>query len=264
MTARRLGICTGSGHWADAHAAGFDFVELGCAELLYDQDEAAFAPVRRKLIASPIPVEALNCFLPGHRRVTGPAVDWGGVAAHMETVLRRAGEIGVSVLVFGSGGARRIPEGWPRDQAEQQWIQAVRMAGDLGARFGVTVVLEPLFQKACNFFNRVDQGCVWVDRLDHPRVRLLADLYHMAWEAEPLEHLEAAGSRLAHVHLATPCLPELGDDGGPGYDVKGFLAHLDRAGYTGRISVEDNPGLLRRLASPGTTGFRLIHDYLRA
>ena len=71
-----------------AHAAGYAYAELGCSTLLSDQDEAAFAPVRARLLAAPISVEAFTVFLPAHHRVTGPDVDLQAVGAHMEIVLR--------------------------------------------------------------------------------------------------------------------------------------------------------------------------------
>ncbi len=246
----KTGICTSPDHLTDAHAAGFDFAEMGCSCLLPEQDEAAFAPVRERIRAAPIPVAAFNVFLPARLKVTGPDVDLKAVGAHMDCVLRRASEVGASIMVFGSGAARRAPDGFPLETAREQFVLAARMAGEIAARHGMTVVLEPLLKRACNFFNRTDQGIAFVDQVNHPNLRLLTDLYHMAWEAEPFEHLVHAGTRFAHIHLATPCLPETGSDNGPVYDLPGFLAALRRSGYNGRLSVEDNPGLLGKVTLP--------------
>jgi len=66
-------------------------------------------------------------------------------------------------------------------------------------------------------------------------VRLLADLYHIEMEHEPLAHVVAAGPSLAHVHVADS------DRRAPGtgqYDYDGFMAALHRVGYNRRISAE--------------------------
>jgi sugar phosphate isomerase/epimerase len=260
----RIGICTSPDQLADAGAAGYDFAELGCSFLLPEQDEAAFAPVRKALLAAPVPVEAFNVFLPARLKVTGPEVDLCAVGAHMELVLRRASEVGATLMVFGSGGARRVPDGFPVAIARDQFVTAARLAGEIAARHRMTVVLEPLLKRACNLFNRTEQGVAFVDQVNLPSLRLLTDLYHMAWEAEPFENLILAGTRLAHIHLATPCLPETGTDNGPDYDLPRFLAALRRAGYHGRLSVEDNPGLIGKASLPRREVFAAIRRYVES
>ncbi len=260
----RIGVDTSPDHLAEAHEAGFAFAEMGTSVLLPDRDDAAFAPVLEKLRATPLPVEAFNCFLPGSLKVTGPDVNLKAVGAHMDRVLRRAAQAGASIMVFGSGEARRVPDGFSVETAHTQFVAAARLAGETAARYNMTVTLEPLLKRATNFIHRVDEGIDVVDQVNHPRFRLLADLYHMAWESDPFDSLVRAGARLAHIHLATPTLPETGSDNGPGYDLPGFLAALRRAGYSGRISVEDNPDLFMKSKLPLAQVFRAIRIHVEA
>ena len=239
----RLGIFTNIDLLADAAAADYDYAELSAASTLAaSEDEAAFRPTRDRILAAPIPVEAFNCFLPGQLKVVGPDVDLQAVRSYMDVALRRAAEVGASIVVFGAGGSRRTPEGFPIDRAWKQLDEAARLAGEFAAQYGLTIAMEPLFKRSCNYFNRVDQGAEFVDRVNHPSLKLLADLFHVAAEEEPLENIVRAGSRLAHAHIPTPAIPETGE--GFPYDFDGFFAALAKAGYDGRISVEDNNGLL--------------------
>ena len=238
----RIGICVGLDKLNEAHEAGYAYVESGVATLLPDQDDAAFAPVKAQILAAPIPVEAFNGFLPGTLKVTGPEVDLAAVGRYMDVALRRAAEVGAKIVVFGSGGARCAPEGFPHDQAWAQFDVAARLAAETAQRYDITIALEPLLKRACNFFNRVEEGAAMVDRVNHPRLRLLTDLYHISAEEEPFANIVAAGKRLVHVHLATPAIPETGE--GVAYDFAGFFKALYAAGYHDRASVEDNPGLL--------------------
>lgn len=256
----KLGLCVGLDRLQEAADAGFTFAEIAVSELLAAPDDAAFAKVADRIRAAPLPVEAANCFIPAELKVTGPDVNMPALRRHMEKALERAGHSGLSIVVFGSGGARRLPEGFPAERGWAQLADAARMAADIGGRHGVTIVMEPLLKRACNFFNRVDQGAAFVDRVGHPRLRLLADLFHMQAEAEPMVDVANAGARLAHIHLATPALPETGP--GTEYDFEGFIAALRKAGYDGRLSVEDNPGLLHKHQPPLTPVYRAVIAYL--
>ncbi|MHB9026947.1 MAG: sugar phosphate isomerase/epimerase family protein [Armatimonadota bacterium] len=258
----RIGICTNLDLLADAHAAGYKFAEFAVSALLPEEDEAAFATVREKILAAPIKVEAFNCFLPAKFRVTGPEVDLVAVGKHMDIALRRASEVGASIMVFGSGGARTLPDDFPVERGWDQLADAARLAADTAAKYNMTIVMEPLLKRACNFFNRVDQGAALVDRVNHPNLRLLTDLYHITAEEEPFSNIPAAGKRFAHVHLATPAIPATGE--GVAYDFKGFLGALAQAGYDGRISVEDNPGLLGGKQPPLTEVYRAIYEYVES
>lgn len=134
------------------------------------------------------------------------------------------------------------------------------MAAEIGDRYGITIVMEPLFKRACNFFNRVDQGVALVDRVGHSRLGLVADLFHMQAEAEPMANLVEAGARLGHIHLATPAIPEPGE--GTMYDFAAFFQALRAGGYDGRASVEDNPGLLSKYQPPLTPIYRAMIAFL--
>ncbi len=257
----RFGICAGWERLSEAAEAGFDFAEIGVRELMPDADETAFASAKKKFSSASLPVEAANCFLPGTLNVTGPTVDTAALRRYMDIVFRRAGEVGLAVIVFGSGGARRLPEGFPVERGWEQLDDAARMAAEIADRHGVTIVMEPLRDGACNFFLRVDQGAAMVDRVAHPRLKLLADLFHMHENAEPLQNVAAAGGRLAHIHLATPAIPETGE--GAAYDFPGFFAALQAAGYDGRVSLEDNPKLLQGHEPPLTSVYGAVLAYLK-
>ncbi|MCY3021159.1 MAG: TIM barrel protein [Planctomycetota bacterium] len=84
----------------------------------------------------------------------------------------------------------------------------------------------------------VAQGSRLMDAVARPRIRLLADLYHMAEEKEPLAVLAQAGARLCHTHLAdigrvAPGFAAAGEE-----DFIGFFRNLRRAGYDRRASFE--------------------------
>ncbi len=257
----RIGICASLDSMADAKRAGFVFGELSAGTLLPFADEVEFAPVRAEILAAPLPIEAVNCFIPKQLKVTGPAVDFPALINYMETILRRTVEIGAEIMVFGSGGARQAPAGFPLEQAREQFLHAVGVAGDIGAKYGVTIALEPLSTSECNIFNYVSQGIEFVDSVKNANVKLLADMYHMGTLREPVAHMIDAGARLIHIHIDTPILPGL--QGGRVYDYAAFLASLQQAGFSGRISIEDHSDMLGTAQSVTRVDmYRSIVDYL--
>jgi D-psicose/D-tagatose/L-ribulose 3-epimerase len=239
-----VGWCTSLENLATARAAGFDYVELGTTEIagLSDNDFAqALADVER--IGLPTPVT--NLFLPGSLKVTGPDVDAAAQMAYVTRAFDRLQRLGVTVLVFGSGGARRVPDGFPMDKAFDQLVDFGRRIAPEAQRRGITVTIEPLRRQETNIINSAAEGLRLVNAIGHPGFQLMIDFYHLASEREDPSIVLKAGTHLRHLHTANPegrVFPVAWDE----YDYDPFFAALRQAGYSGRISVEgsskDVPG----------------------
>jgi sugar phosphate isomerase/epimerase len=178
--------------------------------------------------------------LPGDMKLTGPSVDRDALSRYMQFVIRRAHAIGCHTLVFGSGAARRAPDGFDPRQAETQIVEFLKSVAPLANQFQVTLVVEPLNRDECNVINRVSHAMRVIERVAHPNVRLLFDSYHAWVEDDSLDALEDVMPYLRHVHLA--------DEQGrvpPGEsgecDYRPLFTVLKRHGYRGLLSVE-SPG----------------------
>lgn len=242
----RLGCCTRLEQAEIVLAAGFDYLELPVATVRPEEPAAAFATVAAQIRRWPLRPEAFNVFLPPSLPVVGPAVDWVAVQRYVQTATERLADLGAAVLVFGSAGARRRPDDFPPERAWQQLCDFTRLAGDEAGRRGITLVIEPITRRVANTITSVQEALALARAVDHPAVRVLADLYHMAEDDEPLEVILTAGPWLRHVHVPVPDLPILTSTGRV-YDHHRFLRLLREAGYTGRISVEDNGRRFRDL-----------------
>lgn len=232
----RYGICGGPEIAGVAADAGFEFVEMSVGNFLKPrEDEAVFREMLSAAQAMPIPCEASNCFVPGDLKITGPETDLAALKEHVTTVCRRAGEAGVCTIVFGSGGARQIPDGFGREEAHEQLVAFCRMLGPIAQEHAVTIAVEPLNSRDCNVLTSVGEAAVLVRETDHPAIRLLVDAYHWSVDNDSAEDIVANGSLLAHVHIATPGRLAPGAeecDFGPFFDA------LKRGGYDGRVSIE--------------------------
>jgi hydroxypyruvate isomerase len=163
---------------------------------------------------------------------------------YLKTTLGRIGELGGRVVVFGSPGARRIPEGFSRETARSQMIEFLHVAADKAAQNGITIVIEPILKRNCNALNSVHDAVALAKAVNRREVKVLADLFHMTSENEIVEAVREAGEDLQHVHLPVPDLPGLSEprevfENLPHYPIESFLAELRGLHYQHRISVED-------------------------
>jgi sugar phosphate isomerase/epimerase len=233
----KIGICTSLENAVIARDAGFDYLEENVQALLMaDEPEDIFVRKLHAVRRAPLPVIAANCFLPGAVKCTGPEVDDLHLARYVETAFRRAHEACLRFIVFGSGAARQIPDGFPRAHARVQMLGFLRRIAPRAQAHDITIVLECLNRKECNFITALAEGAELVEEVGHPHLRLLADIYHMSVDGEPPTEIVAQGRLLEHVHVA-----ELKDRQAPGTSNEDFgpsLRALQQIGYRGAISYE--------------------------
>jgi len=250
----RIGVCTGLGGLSGP-VSGVEYIEPTVAELLCPKDdEATFGQRLQAARSAPLAPEAVNCFFPGDLKNTGPDVDADALDAWVETCCRRASEVGVRIIVFGSGGSRQVPEGFDRARAAGQIVENLKRYGRIAARHSVCIVLEPLHRKDCNIVTTVDEAAGLVHAAGDPSVRLLADTFHMAMDNDPPDAIRRAGELIVHVHCAE------GNGRGPlgtvGEDQRPYFRALKDVGYDGRISLECNWKDFAAQLAPGAAELR--------
>src|SRR5947207_4587209 len=112
----QVGYCTSVKNIGAAKAAGFDYIEVGTSEIAALSD-ADFEKTLQEVARVGLPVPAANLFLPSTLKATGPAVDQEQQLAYVRKAFERLSRLGVQTVVFGSGGARRVPDGFSKDEA---------------------------------------------------------------------------------------------------------------------------------------------------
>jgi sugar phosphate isomerase/epimerase len=235
--APKIGVCTSLNNAGLLRQSGADYIEVGVRwSLVPDKPNAEFDANREAAKACPLPILAANGFLPGLLKCVGPDADHDAVLAYAQTAFERAKQVGIKHIVFGSSGARAIPDGFDRSRAVHQFVALLMKMAPLAAANDVVVVIEPLNSGECNFINTVPEGARIVEAVGHPNVRLLADIYHMLRMDESPEHIRDAGRLIRHVHIAEK--EERTPPGVRADDFTGYLQALRDIGYSGRISIE--------------------------
>ncbi|CEF48742.1 unnamed protein product [uncultured bacterium] len=232
----QVGFCAPLANLVAAKAAGFDYVELGTSEIAALSD-AAFDEALGRIREAGVAVPAANLFLPATLKVTGPAIDRDQQMAYVKKAFTRLERIGTKIVVFGSGGARQVPEGFPRDQAFQQLVEFGRRIAPEARAHGITVAVEPLRTQETNIVNSAAEGLALVNAIGDPNFQLMVDFYHLASVKEDPAIIVQARDHIRHLHMANPegrVFPRSPDE----YDYAPFFAALRAIGYDGRISVE--------------------------
>jgi sugar phosphate isomerase/epimerase len=251
----KIGVCTSVENAGLVRDAGFAFLEENIQNLLVpEQPDDAFAPKLKAVRNAGLPVPVANCFLPGALKCVGPDVDEKRLDAYATSAFRRAHEAGISLLVFGSGGARNIPDGFSHEKAREQFVAYVRRIAPIAEAQNVIILVECLNRKECNFLNALTEGAAVVEEVNHPHVRLLADIYHMSVENESPSEIIKHGHLIQHIHVAEKegrqAPGTSGEDFGP------FLSAIKEINYRGDLSFECGWKNLSEQAAGSLKSFR--------
>ena len=234
----RIGVCASHDRWAAVAAAGYDYVEGNFSKIARATDEV-FKEMRAAQAACGLLMEATNGFFPGDFALYSKD-DFESVRenvrAYCEIGFSRGAALGQKVAVIGSSGARNIREGYTKEEAEAQFCEVLRICGEVGAKYGVVVTVEPLNAKETNFIHTFADGLEIAKKTNHPNVLAMIDLYHHAQNGEELSTLDGTEGILVHAHIARADreAPVIGDEA----EIDPKIAYLKKVGYNSRISLE--------------------------
>ncbi|MEM8534665.1 MAG: sugar phosphate isomerase/epimerase family protein [Chloroflexota bacterium] len=231
----KFGCCVAPEHMNILAEAGYDFCELPARAVQPFDDDTTALPTLRELANAPLRPEAFNLLIPPELPLAGLQADLDAIQTYLQCAFTRMVQLGGVVAVLGSGGARRLPDGMPRDQALRQLAETLKIAQEEAQRAGITLTIEHLNQQECNVLTSVAECRAFLQKHDLSGLRLIVDLHHLEVEAESLSIVSEVAPLLAHVHVAgggrqTPQIP--------GYNYAGFMAALRNISYDQRISVE--------------------------
>jgi sugar phosphate isomerase/epimerase len=179
-----------------------------------------------------------NVFFPGTFKIAGPDVDEKRVLDYADSVFARAKQAGVSFIVLGSGGARRIPDGYDVKKAEADFVVLCRKLAINASKYGIKVILESLEAVETNFIITLTSAAAIVRAVNHPNFKLNADIFHMMREGESPQSIVDAADVLAYCEIAEKQKRSL--PGVQGDDFKPYLRSLRKANYKGYIFIEGN------------------------
>ncbi len=205
----KFGVCIGTDieKMKYVKSLGYDYAESHCQQIASKTQEYL-----DEMKATGLPVVAANCFI--GMRVVGEERDEEKIREYLETLFENASYLGLKYLVFGSSGARRIPEGMSLEEGRAQIIDFLKnLVAPVAERYNISVAIEPLRPQECNAINTIDDGVEIAKKVDSPYVKVLADVAHMFCQNEKMEKLLEYKGWIVHAHTSNP-------DPDPDFDCK--------------------------------------------
>ncbi len=234
----QIGVCGSPLNFEKAAQSGFDYYEPGAAAVAA-MSETDFAAFRDRVLASKIRCSSLNSLIrSGH--VVGPEADLEAACRYLETTLERCRELGAEIAVWGSASSRNVPDGFSRDEAWRQMKMFLNRAGDIARSKQMTLAIEPLRKQESNIINTGAEALRLVREVNHPRVQMIIDYYHLRSENEDPEILRAAAGHIVHMHFANPQGRRWPRQASEDPMYARFFRILKEVNYRGGISIEGN------------------------
>ena len=184
--------------------SGFDYIETGLSAL-WTATEQEISDFLTALDENNIKCEAVNVLFPGGIALTGENAQFEKAKDYISEIFEKTKKIGFKSVVFGSGGARKCPDGFPKEKAVEQIIKVVNdYLIPAAEKYNFTLAIEELNRGETNTINTVDEAEYIINQVNNPKVKLLVDLYHITLENYDVKKLSEKGGILEHCHIANP------------------------------------------------------------
>lgn len=235
-----IGICTTPQNAVLLTPGTADFIEINITALSQMNDKE-FEIYCKYIDENSIQIHSANCFFPGDIRLCGKNYNPDKIKSYAMRALERLSVLSVPVCVLGSGKVRAFDADDDSDKCYCDFENTCLIIGDIAAYYGITVVIEPLNKKETNMINTVSEGAMLVRKLNHPNIKLLADIYHMAVENEDFNVISENTDIIRHMHIANPdgrIFPMRSD----GFDYCTIAGILKKCDYNYELSIEAGAG----------------------
>jgi len=199
-----LGIVMDNSQDSLVYASGYRYIVENVVKYFspLTVDDAAFEKNLQTFSKMKTKIYALNIFMPGDMKLVGPDVNETAIVDYARGVFARCQRAGIDLIIWGSGGARRVPDGFDPAKARQQFIAIAKKVAAVAREYNVRLALENLNSSETNFINTAVEALQVVKEVNQPNFRLCVDIYHMLMEHEPPAIIESTKPWLIHVDIA--------------------------------------------------------------
>lgn len=218
---------------------GYDFYEYSGAEIA-KMEEAEFARLLEVTKQAGIACIGFNSYCSGRPAIVGEAFSRKETEDYAGLLCARGERLGIANIGIGAPAARRLPEGYPKEEADRQCLEFLRITAAEAAKHGQRLLFEAVHSGVCDYGNHTREALEIVERAALPNLALVLDFYHMSMMGEELSDARGVEPYLRHVHFSTR------EEGlGRGYpgareeaEYREIFAWLRSRGYDGTVSIE--------------------------
>ena len=221
--------------------AGFDYLETQLS-LIAALDKSDYERFKKELAAAGLPVRAGLLLFANELALVTDDMDINAITAHADRVLGIANDLGAELVVFGSGGTRKVKDGMDRGAVYKRMQQIIESCDPIAGKHGVKIALEPLCFKETNMINSVGEAADLINSVKTSNTGAVCDWYHVRMNNMSLKDVLAYRDMVVHLHIAYPDgrkMPTSADDLSEYAD---FVKVVKEIGYNDKISVEGNAG----------------------
>ncbi len=208
---------------------GYDYAECSVGLLMSISDEDF-----EKVIAKNIKIRAFNCFVPSEFKIIE---DTPEMWEYIKKAFQRMEKVSAEIIVFGSGGARKIPENMFYDEGLEKLENFIIRCNELAKEHNIILALEPLNHNESNFLLTVKSAYDLCNKLDLSNVRILADIFHMHVENEDFAVIGETVDKICHVHINNP-LTRTCPTCEENKHIRAFAESLNNADYNKAVTIE--------------------------
>jgi len=223
----------------------FDYLELAVPWINGLSDAYDYNDVLELINAYNMNVGSFCSLMPSNIKVVGKHVDKVLIKQYLEGVFMRCNQIGGSVIVFGSGVSREVPDNYSHKRAESDIVDFLKIADEIITKnnYELKMAIEPLNENECNIINTISEAYTIAQMVNSKNVGILIDTYHAGFEEESIiDTMSKIADKLIHVHLSQPenrkWPGRLSDD--LSFSFASFFYELKNNSYAGGLTVECN------------------------
>ncbi len=210
---------------------GYDFAECSVGLLMSISDKDF-----EKIVEKKIRIKIFNCFVLSEFKIVD---DTHEMWEYIEKAFYRMNKLSAKIIVFGSGGARRIPDGMLYNEGYEKLKKFIIRCNELAKKHDMILVIEPLNHNESNFVSTVKEAYSLAKELNLSNVKALADIFHMYVENEDFSILGETINGIYHTHINNPITrtcPTLEDN----MYIENFAKELLNAGYSKTVTIESS------------------------
>jgi sugar phosphate isomerase/epimerase len=221
----------------EVYAAGFKMIGEAVSRTLSPSfTEDQFKHNIERIKKAKCKVYMCNILFPSAMKIAGPQVNEPVVLAYADSVFLRAKQAGIGHIILGSGGSRRLPDGYDAKKAQADFTVLCGKLALLAQKHHIILVLESLETAETNFLLTLTETAQVVRTVNNPNFRLNADIYHMGRMKESPQSIVDNADLIVHCEIAELEVRSL--PGMKGDDLKPYLRALKKANYKGPIFME--------------------------
>lgn len=232
----KLGVCAKPAQLEYVKSLGYDYAEFNMTSTAKWSDEEFDATLDAQK-RSQLRAEVFNGFCPSDLYLSHD-IDLDAIKSYCKIALPRAERLGCEILVIGSGGARRIPEGYDTNTAKNDFKRVLCTVAGMASAHGIKAAIEPLNYKETNLANTLAETAKICEEIGRGDVGCIVDLFHVYKNGEDMADIAKYGEHILHAHIARrnddrriPCKEDA-------TDLIELLAALKNAKHCKRMSLE--------------------------